>query len=80
MSKKYTIDVDHDLIDKIVQDTLIADYKMVTEDIARLESNEDTLKDFQREDLIDLRKWQDSLKSILQYYMPMSEYKNFFNK
>ena len=75
----YKIEVDEDMIDKIVKDRLLSDYDMINEDIKNLESNLNDLLDHQKIDLVDLTRWRDHLKGVLEFYMIPSEYDQKFS-
>ena len=75
---KYNIEVDSDVIDKLVRDRLLSEYDMLVKDISSLEFREDTLQDYQRIDLADMRRWRNHLKGVLEVYMIPSEYKQKF--
>ena len=76
--RKYTFELDYDMVDKIIRETLLSDYSNILEDIAELEKKEDSLEDHQRQDLKDFRMWAQRIKDVLEYYIPAHEYRELF--
>lgn len=67
--------VDEDMQDKLISNVMVMDYKHLLNDIKNLE-NSDDLKDFEKEDLENNRRYANALKGALEYYLPHNEYKN----
>jgi hypothetical protein len=72
--KTHTVTLDYDQISEIVRETLVSDYQMLCNDIAKLEKDENNLPDFKKQDLKDIREWHNHLKNTLRYYLTPKEY------
>ena len=62
-------EIDDDMVDKIVLETLKQDYVRQQEDITRLLSKTEPLKAFQCEDLWMYREVAEAIERLLRYYM-----------
>jgi len=74
--KKYTIEIDHDLRDKILIDTLQEDYKMILESVRRLEARAE-LKSHEQEDLRADKKYLKAHKRVIRYHMVKQDFDQF---
>jgi hypothetical protein len=63
-----TIVLSYEQKESIVQDVLMNDFESVCRDIAKLSARDD-LKEFEQEDLEDLKKNRKAMKRLLRYYM-----------
>jgi len=63
-----TIELSYEQKESIIQDVLMDDFENLSRDIARL-SAQDDLKEFEQEELEDLRKFRKAMKRLLRYYM-----------
>lgn len=68
------VNLDIDQVSKIVRETLVSDYQMLCNDIAKLEKDENNLPDYKKQDLIDIREWHSAMKNVLRYYLTHKEY------
>jgi hypothetical protein len=63
------LEIDIDVVDQIIVNTMKEDYISQQNDIARLLSKTGALRDFEREDLWMHKETSDALEVILRYYM-----------
>lgn len=77
MSKKFTIELDYDFMDKIVVESLKDSADSLVNEISRLEAIE-SRKPFQEEDLQDSIRNLEHIKGALKYYMYISDYEKLF--
>ena len=77
---KYVIEIDYELKDRIVKETLIDDYKSLTSSIEVLRSLGSELMDYQKEDLQNDLKYKDAVSTVLSYYLTGEEYDKIVTK
>jgi hypothetical protein len=73
------IEIDDEMMDKILCARLYTDYSMLKSDIRNLKDTED-LKPYQKEDLKAHKKYKKAMATLLEYYVGShweSEYENF---
>jgi hypothetical protein len=76
---KMKIEIDDEMMDKILCVRLFKDYDSLKSDIRNLKSTED-LKPYQKEDLKAHKKYKKAIATLLEYYVGShweSEYENF---
>jgi hypothetical protein len=62
------IEISTEAVDEIFRSILIQDYINLKSDIRRLKESPD-LKDYQKEDLNDNKKYLKAMKKMMQYYI-----------
>lgn len=67
------IELEHEQIAAIVQASLVEDYRMVMQDLARLMGKESELEPFELEDLENAMNLRVALQTLLRYYMLADE-------
>ena len=77
---KFVLNIDDEVFDKVIKDSLINDYYRLNDDISNYyERNVDTesadIPACDREDLIKTVKYRDALEIMLEYYLTPDEYK-----
>ena len=77
MSKKFTIEIDYDFMDKIVVESLKDSADSLLNEINRLQEIE-SRKSFEEEDLQDCIRNLEHVKGALKYYMYIGDYENLF--
>lgn len=73
-----TIVLSYEQKEFIIQDVLMNDFESVCRDIAQLSARND-LKEFEQEDLEDLKKNRKAMKRLLRYYMVRVHADDFIN-
>jgi hypothetical protein len=63
------IEIDCEIADKIMASTLIKDYHMVMQDINRLTTRGDTLRDYEQEDLLMYQKVARAIRDLAEWYL-----------
>jgi hypothetical protein len=63
------LEIDIDVVDKIIVETMKKDFISQQNDISRLLSKTGGLRDFEREDLWMHKEVSDALEVLLRYYM-----------
>lgn len=81
MSKpqSYTMDLTPEFVDHIIKTELSIQYNGVIKDIERL-SKQETLENYQEEDLLNCVKWRDAFYTVLEYYTTPDELKELLNQ
>ena len=64
-----TIVLSYEQKESVIQDVLMNDFENTVREIAELSLKQDKLKDFELEDLEDLKKNRKAMKRLLRYYM-----------
>ena len=80
MSLNFSLDLDHEMADKITSENLKDSYIRICEDIAELEYDLNKLEPFQLQDLKDYKKNRKAIKKTLKYFMTYEEAEDFFNE
>jgi len=80
MSLNFSLDLDHEMADKITVENLKDSYIRIHEDIESLLDDLDTLEGFQLQDLKDYKKNRKAIKKTLKYFMTYEEAEDFFNE
>ena len=80
MSLNFSLDLDHEMADKITVENLKDSYIRIQEDIENLLDDLDILEGFQLQDLKDYKKNRKAIKKTLKYFMTYEEAEDFFNE
>ena len=80
MSLNFSLDLDHEMADKITVENLKDSYIRIYQDIANLEDQYDDLKPFELQDLKDYKKNRKAIKRTLKYFMTYEEAMEFFDE
>jgi hypothetical protein len=80
MSLNFSLDLDHEMADKITVENLKDSYIRIHEDIESLLDDLDTLEEFQLKDLRDYKKNRKAIKRVLKYFMTYEEASEFFDE
>ena len=80
MSLNFSLDLDHEMADKITVENLKDSYIRIQKDIENLLDDLDILEGFQLQDLKDYKKNRKAIKKILKYFMTYEEAEDFFNE
>jgi hypothetical protein len=80
MSLNFSLDLDHEMADKITVENLKDSYVRIQEDIENLLDDLDRLEGFQLQDLKHYKKNRKAIKKTLKYFMTYEEAKDFFNE
>ena len=80
MSLNFSLDLDHEMADKITVENLKDSYIRIQEDIENLLDDLDRLEGFQLQDLKDYKKNRKAIKKTLKYFMTYEEAEDFFNE
>jgi hypothetical protein len=80
MSLNFSLDLDHEMADKITVENLKDSYIRIHEDIESLLDDLDTLEGFQLQDLKDYKKNRKAIKKVLKYFMTYEEASEFFDE
>ena len=80
MSLNFSLDLDHEVADKITVENLKDSYIRIQEDIENLLDDLDILEGFQLQDLKDYKKNRKAIKKTLKYFMTYEEAEDFFNE
>jgi hypothetical protein len=78
--EKMQFEIDDTLLDKLIVDTLKRDYISQQEDINRLLTKTEPLRDFEREDLWMHRETAEGIAIVLRYYMYRPDADAFINQ
>jgi hypothetical protein len=80
MSLNFSLDLDHEMADKITVENLKDSYIRICEDVSSLEDQYDDLKPFELQDLKDYKKNRKAIKRTLKYFMTYEEATEFFGE
>jgi hypothetical protein len=80
MSLNFSLNLDHEMADKITVENLKDSYIRIQEDIEKLLDDLDTLKKFELQDLKQFKKNSKAIKKTLKYFMTYEEASEFFNE
>lgn len=80
MSLNFSLDLDHEMADKITVENLKGSYIRICEDVSSLEDQYDDLKPFELQDLKDYKKNRKAIKRTLKYFMTYEEAMEFFGE
>jgi len=80
MSLNFSLDLDHEMADKITVENLKDSYIRICEDVSSLEDQYDDLKPFELQDLKDYKKNRKAIRRTLKYFMTYEEAAEFFDE
>jgi hypothetical protein len=76
----YQLPLNNELVDNIMQHVLSDDYLGVISDIENLQSQEESLEDYEKQDLEDNLCWKAAFEVLLTYYLPHKSYTELFDR
>jgi uncharacterized protein YfbU (UPF0304 family) len=71
------LEIDQNEAGRMVGEILKSDFEFIAKEINELHGKLHTLKDYERQDLLDNMEIYDAMKALLRYYLTRDEYTMF---